>query len=80
MRREGARLGVDSQRLERSIDIGGELGEIWRSGNAAPENARAALVGEETHAAEMEFDGLRGVNRSRAPLGSGLAFHSSRGR
>ena len=68
MRREGARLGFDPEWHERAIDIGGEFGKNGGSGDAAPESARAVLVGEESHTAEMEFDGLCGANRGESIL------------
>src|ERR1700722_5851199 len=68
MRSEGASLGFDAERHERAIDIGGEIGEIRRSGDAAPESTRTVLVGEESHTAEMEFDGLCGANRGESIL------------
>ena len=76
VRRQRPRLGRDTERHERSIDIRGEFREIRRSGNAAPESTRTALVGEESHATEMQFDELRGVNRGECALDRAQLFIS----
>ncbi len=67
---EFARFGGKAQRLERASTVAAMVARFEEPFHSAPDDARAALVGEKSHAAEIYFDWLGRMYGEKARPGS----------